>query len=179
MADRTTPRWTKALRGASDRDAQRNGDVRFESASIRERALVTRPKTSVVTPAAPSLLRMPSSSAACSCSNWSFHCNRIASFCSAVSSVDSLNASGVSKTLAGFFMALSMSMQSFDAVQCRSSSRAAIASAQQLRAGLSSCHLPETPRSAQRFEIDAQRSHLAGRRLTTLARPAGWPNSSW
>jgi len=45
-------------------DGQRDCDVCFKSGSIREIVLITRPKTSVVTPAAPSLLRIPSSSAA-------------------------------------------------------------------------------------------------------------------
>jgi hypothetical protein len=89
-------------------------ESRFESASIRERILVTRPKRSSVLLAAASFLRMPSSSAACNCCSWSFHCNRTARFCSAVSSLDSLNASGVAKTLAGLFIALSMSIAAYD-----------------------------------------------------------------
>ena len=52
--------------------------------------LVTRPKRSSVVLAAASFLRMPSSSAASNCCSWSFHCNRIARFCSAVSSLDSV-----------------------------------------------------------------------------------------
>jgi len=89
-------------------------ETRFESASIRERILVTRPKRSSVVLAAASFLRMPSSSAACNCCSWSFHCTRTARFCSAVSSLDSLNASGVAKTLAGLLIALSMSIATYD-----------------------------------------------------------------
>jgi hypothetical protein len=182
------------------RDAQRNCEVRFEPASIRERALVTRPKTSVVTPAAPSLLRMPSSSAACSCSNWSFHCNRIASFCSAVSSVDALNASGVSKTLAGFFMALSMSMQSFDACAMslvkprRNCERAAASSGSIVMPSTGGATISEAigylrastrehdrrgrGLAAQRFEIDAQRSPSRRTAANDPRAACGWPNGS-
>lgn len=49
---------------ARKNDGQQDCDVYFKSGSIREIVLITRPKTSVVAPAAPSFLRIPSSSAA-------------------------------------------------------------------------------------------------------------------
>src|SRR6266853_703809 len=107
-------RRAELLEGPSRRRSHPEFETRFESASIRERILVTRPKRSSVVLAAASFLRMPSSSAACNCCSWSFHCNRTARFCSAVSSLDSLNASGVAKTLAGLPIALSMSIATYD-----------------------------------------------------------------